>query len=353
MTQLDDHLDGLAEALVAAQGRADARRRRLLRASGTGLAALAITGAFVAVPGGSRLDPVERARAAVAPGGGVLHWVVASIHLGPEGGKFSREPADPPETEVWSAASGQPGWRMLQPVDGRPRYCGVQVMVVGDVRKDNPIHGPALIEPEQYAVSRRGTQLYSSYSRAMVVSERPVDVPAGTADGPGMGAGTLPGGDPRDPVLSIRRAFERGALRDAGELVEGGRRLRKLIGEADPTRPAKGYRPRPDQLTYLVDATTSEPVELRTRRWGVWSRAGGYRHMKWTTSIERFSKFERLADTPEHRKLLQIQPPPGTKIVRIKRDEDPRRHLPFLRAVRQTATKAAVERCEAARDRKP
>lgn len=361
MTQqpLNDHLDQLGAGLASAERRAERRRRRAIGggAAGTFAAAVAL-GALVAVPGGARLDPVERARAALAADGAILHWEMATDQIVP-GSRLNGKPnPNPPAIALWTATSGADRWRMRQPANGLPRFCGLSVLVSPQglpTRSAKPQQTTELVSPTEYSFSPDRRSSYSPFSKAMVVVQIDQASRSSEPPGPGLLNSSLGAADPRDPVQAIRQALERGLLRDAGLTSYRGRQVRKLVGRVEQQmsassrkrKLARGEIIRPNELTYYVDSATYAPVELQTRRYSVWSRAGGYRHYKWVTNIERFTAFERLADTPENRRLLDIQPPPGTVVETVSGDGTRVLRGPQGR-LGPAATKAALDRCYAA-----
>lgn len=353
--QLDQHLDALGAQLDGAVQRAERRRGRLRN----GLAATAVVvavglGALVALPGGERLDPVDRARAALAEDGGILHWVSQSEFVGPtetEQGLDRTKAAL--GIQFWTATTGDDRWRMATPDPSGVRRCGVSIFQTGE-RRDRQV--VPLVAPNETAYGPTTSTTYSPWSRAAIVqtlSKKLQD----RWTGPPMMSPTLDARDPRDLVRTIRVALERGQLVDRGVVQRNGRTVRKLVG----TRPQQQLtQPRsetaikvanPDQLTYFVDADTFAPVELRVRHYGVWSRAGGYKHWKWVTNIDHFLQFERLPDTPANRELLQIDLPAGTEIIRLGEDRLPTARAKLAQRFKlppPEKTRAAVKRCEAA-----
>lgn len=334
--QLDRHLDLLGEELGRGVARAELRRRRRARSAGIA-AVLGVVGvgALVTSPGGQRLDPVSAARAAVTEGDGVLHYVVRTEFLGP--GDAAPQPPRRAGAgagqEVWMATSGDDRYRVR--ALGRPGSCGTQWFVRGIGRRAR-LTGPALTAPTETAQDGRTLTVYSPFSRAAVKTRlRSSRIAVGEerpyAAVPGFGA------DPRDPVRAIRAAVTSGQLQDRGTHMLNGREVRQLVGEAGPSlaearriralpadaqrrwrdeRRAAGQLLQPTRYRYLIDATRSTPVELRTERYGVWSRAGGWDHWKWTGDVQRFASFSRLADSPSTRAELVITPPAGTVIYR-------------------------------------
>ena len=347
---LDQHLDVLGTQLDGAVVRAERRRGRMRN----GLAAAAVVvavglGALVALPGGERLDPVDRARAALAEDGGILHWVSAFQFIGPNETEQPFDRARPHGgMEVWTATTGDDRWRMRTPDASGVRSCGT-ALFQGLSRRRSVV---ALVAPTESAFGPTTASNYSPWSRAMVVQELSEKYEDRRV-GPPLMQPALRDRDPRDLVREIRAALERGQLSDRGVVERRGQTVRKLVGTAPqqlPKRPNSDTATQianPNQLTYFVDAETFAPVELRVRRYTVWSRAGGYKHWKWVTNIDHFLRFERLDDTPANRALLEIDAPAGTKVIRLPVNGDPRGVPASLRGFRQD--RAAIRRCEAAR----
>jgi hypothetical protein len=366
---LDAHLDALGGELDRGVVRAERTRRRRFRAAGASSALVAIgLGALVALPGGRELDPVAEARAAVADGGGILHFVVRMEYIPPPGSSlrgFSGQPA----IEVWTATDGTGRYRMRQPMDGRPRYCSTLGFSTGtNSRLAKQLgDGPMLVSPGESAQDGPTQTVYSAFSRAAVIMQLP---PADPADDQARGYSLTPafGAAPSgDPVRAIRAALQSRQLRDGGTTTRDGRAVRKLVGTAGPTvREAKAIeasaypararwrkaqiragRPQsPTRYTYYVDADTAAPVELRTDRYAVWSRANGRRHWAWTGEISRFERFERLDASPASLSSLQIALPAGTTIYRGSSEHGFTPRVSFKQAMRGQA--GALRRCNAA-----
>lgn len=336
--QLDHHLDRLGEELDRGIARAERRRRRALggTCAATVLAAIGL-GALVAFPGGRTLDPVEAARAAVADGDGILHYVVSLQFIPPSGSTVRRAPKRV-ASEVWTVTSGVPRSRVVTPADRRPRFCSGTSYFVSKPRYGAGIgSSPGLVTPLER--SQRGKQVlnYSVFSRAAVaqdVSGRPEDADRTFWYGEGIEFGA---DDARDPIAPIRSALQGGLLRDAGRSVLDRREVRRLVGRDGPsfaearalrTAPyttrgswrraqVKAGRPLvPTRYTIFVDATTFLPVEVRIDRYVLWSRADGRDHWKWTRQISRFEGFKRLPMTAANERLLEIELPKGTKVYR-------------------------------------
>lgn len=348
--RLDEHLDVLGVQLDGAVVRAERRRGRVR----SGLAAAAVVvavglGALVALPGGERLDPVDRARAALADDGGILHWLVAFDFVGPNQAEEDFDRSNPPTgMEIWTATRGEDRWRMRTPDRSGVQSCGGALFQAAGGRRAPML---SVVSPTESAHAPNEMSHYSPWSRALVVQELGAELES-RLSGPPMLPSSLGGEDPRDVVQAIRAALERGDLTDRGVVERYGRSVRRLVGTVPqqlPKRPNSQTATRianPEQLTYYVDAETFAPVELRVRRYTVWSRAGGYEHWKWVTHVTHFLRFERLEDTPANRALLAIDAPPGTAIVRVPAVGVPRNVPRRLRGVGQD--RAGVKRCKAA-----
>lgn len=364
--QVDRHLDLLGEELDRGIRRAERRRRRALGATGAATVLVAIgLGALVVLPGGRTLDPVAAARAAVAEGEGILHYVVRTEFLRPgdSAAQPSRSPGAGAAQEVWMVTSGLDRYRVRE--QGAPGFCGTQWFQRGSGPRAR-LAGPALTTPMETAQDGRTLMIYSAFSRAAVETRlRSARVAVGEerpyAAVPGFGA------DPRDPVRAIRAAVTSGQLRDRGTYVLNGREVRELVGEAGPSvaearrmrslsagaqrrwqeeRRAAGQVLQPTRYRYLVDANRSTPVELRTERYGVWSRAGGWDHWKWTGEVQRFASFSRLDDSPATRAQLVIPLPAGTVVYRGSSTGGFTPSVTFAESMK--AERVAMRRCRAA-----
>ncbi|MDQ8046610.1 MAG: hypothetical protein REI11_18545, partial [Patulibacter sp.] len=356
-----DELDGFGARLAAATARAEARRRRARRvAGGTSvavLAAVAVVAGIGVVPGPARLDPVAEARAALGTGGEILHFRVTwNYAVSAANSAYSGKGTTSSPQDVWATTSGAVRWRTHQP-SGATQCNGISEM--GNV---------AWVASTETAYAGGRLRIYSPWSKLIVI--QPKQRPGEQAQQPFP---TLPPelGDSRDPASAIRTALDRGLLKDSGIVERSGRRLRMLTGAIGVARrvpdrsssydstsgkktllyPGTTIEERPIRLTYTVDADTFAPVELQTRRYSMWSRAGGRHHYVWVSDTLRFQTFERLAPTPEHRALLDLDAPPDTPVAWIRpapAGSGPRKFLPRASRASMRAADAAAKRCRAA-----
>lgn len=350
---LDRHLDTLGEQLAARTARGDRRRRRTLVGAGLGAVALAtgFAAATLSGDGLSRLDPVAEARAAFEPDGSILHFAVLLLDGGSPG-------AAPPVTrgeltwayQGWSATSGPGRWRVVQPGGGA---CS---SMTGLMTADRRAAGPLLVAPTETAVAGQRFSIYSRWSQVMVVDtahnrgERPAPWPLTEA------LGAVPNTeDARNPAAVLRDWLARSKLRDDGALTVDGKPARRLVGTFDDRterqrkrQAARGDRYEPAQYSYYVDADSFLPIELRVRRF-VTVRRDGKSTYRWASWVMRFPVFEFLPNTAANRRLLDIDPAPGTRVVTLPlTDAEQRRE--YRRGER--ASKQARKRCRAA-ERRP
>jgi hypothetical protein len=140
------------------------------------------------------------------------------------------------------------------------------------------------------------------------VSERPTrDWPA-----PPEGSG-FPGFDPfSDPGAQLRTHVNEGRLRVAGRIAVRGRTAYRLVSEPR-SRPRDNIQDETE--TYLVDARTYLPLEVRVRVTFIHSEVGpgpGGRELA-RARIE-YLRYDRLPVTDENKALLRVGEHPGARL---------------------------------------
>jgi hypothetical protein len=222
--------------------------------------------------------------------------------------------------EVWRAAAPT-RWRAVQPVSANP-LCGTVDLSQGY----GPIVAPRL--EVSYAAGR--TSSYVPGRDLMLVIDDE-DAPAeGERRAPSSAAGAasiqlmstasarrkgLDSGPPAiarapDPVSDVERLLAQGDLRDEGEHVRDGRRVRVFSGawtRGDGVR----FRER-STIEYVVDADTLAPIAATST-----SRVEEGGEVSSAAVRASFSDYERIPLTSENAMLLEIRPQRPPEVVEL------------------------------------
>ncbi|MDQ8043501.1 MAG: hypothetical protein AAGC46_02745 [Solirubrobacteraceae bacterium] len=296
MTQrdpFDDLADRFGDHLHRAETRHDGETRRRpvrlrrIALAGGGLAVAGTAAALViGIGGGSSLDVVSQARAALSPEGVIVHMQIAYGKLG--------QPDDPATNrevrEVWTATNPI-RWRFDQTVaqwsydhggkNGHPtgRYTTDQ-FAYADGKQTN------------YTANENTLQVVSGSS-----IEKYSTVPPAW---PGMPEG-------QDPVQALRTMLASGTLTSTGRATLYGRSVLKLHGRTKANRTV-GMPSFP--VEYDVDPSTFEPVRMVITATGMGPGDGKVDpvYVVW------FRTVERLPDTARNAGLLTVHAPAGAKV---------------------------------------
>ena len=258
---LDTFMDDFGRDLDRA-----ARTRRRRRRRGTRLAlavpvAVAATIVAIAVPGkGGTVDAVAAARAALAPSGEIVHM---KVQMG-----FGGHQAGLPPVEQWYASD---------PDRWRTRTEGLDVRRNGRAR-------PVQFET---AFSNDRMRLYDQ-RRDVVTIWRSEKLPR-AARGPSLLGG--------DPATDLRAQLGKGDVRDDGIVTVDGKRVRRLVQDAERQR-----------FVYYMDPDTFAPVAGHVslkRHDGKFFRGPQFKVVL----------YERLPLNDETEQLLKFDKTPKTKYV--------------------------------------
>ncbi|WP_354697372.1 hypothetical protein DSM112329_02997 [Paraconexibacter sp. AEG42_29] len=238
-------------------------RRGPVLAGGLAVAlAFVILAAGALIDGGSagkRLDIVSEARAALAPGAGILHVKIDLDYVG--------SPELAPSSTEWWLASDPARWRLL------------------------PARAAAGV-PSEYAYADGALRSYDRSQNQLQVTARRSD--AVGAAGPGLLGPSASG----NAAASLEAALASGKVTDTGERTVGGRTVRRLVTALTDDA---GF----SRFTYDVDPDTFVPVG-GTMEFGA-DRQDVRPMIRFTVAT-----YERLPATAANERLLAIQVPPGT-----------------------------------------
>lgn len=283
-----------------------ARRARMLAVGGAMTVASAVAATIlVIVPGGTPVDVVGQARAALAEQADVLHYTVRESR-GPVVGTGldiragrQRCNVDGP-VRVWRAKDPV-RWRVVLPGFAASAACGEGLGVHGMTR--------------EIAYADRSVSTYvRETNRLDVVRDYPSDtfgsrIPVGAA----VGIGQRSTGE--EPLAEVQRMLRDGKLEDRGERKLDGRLVRTFSGRTSTSMRIDGRTYRfQEQTVYDVDASRLVPVRMvRTSVMPRISRAPGSGELR--ASMSRvyanqldFESYERLPLDEAGRKLLRITP---------------------------------------------
>jgi hypothetical protein len=222
--------------------------RLALRLAVAGVAAAAVAFGVLSLLPGSGPSPVARAAAVLEPSRGtILHWVAVETRVNPDATRSTGR------TESWRLQS--------PPFDERSVTAG-----------------------RETATTDGRPQAYLPSENTLHVLPPETELPPSSGS-PGTGDRALDG---------IRGYLSSGQAREAGTVTVDDRRAVRIV--------VTGSRPK---STYLVDATTYEPIELR----GVADDG--------TIVTTRFETYELLPATTANRALLSLRKQhPGATVVR-------------------------------------
>lgn len=302
LPQLERDLATVADRMVVDESRVQRRtatpagRRRPLRPlfAITGLSAIVLAVALaVGIGGPTRLDVVAEARAALAPHDGILHTLVIERSASFEGGRrISETPGVQDHTRVEQ-------WTMTRP----PRWRTVFTRIPKQTTAARRLAREGDFAPLEVAY---GGGTYSSWDHGSRVARRTTGYSdKGQVAKPiGIAFSSVP-----RSIDGVRRMLERGQLEDAGTATLGGRPVRQLRQRGDAAR-------RRATTELFVDPTTFTPVRITTRFQPFVRQAkvpARIRSSEVRTVVD-FVIYERLPDSPEQRRNLQITPPPEVRV---------------------------------------
>jgi hypothetical protein len=277
---LDRYLDDFGTRLDTAS--ANPPRRRLGRpalALAATVAAAALT-VVLLTGSGEPLDPVAEARAALTAPGEIVYMKLTSRANASRGVVVS---APPQTSEQWTTEHPR-RWRLA--LVSEPAKHGTPARRAGDVQQLSYADGTS----RSYTASRRSMLvmrgLHDGDPRARLPSI--------------LGPGT---GDPATDLRSVLDAA--GEVRDEGEVRSQGRTVRRLVRDE---RAGGVLRLR---LVYDVDPKTFAPVGATLSRW---VRSRGVKPRMLSVRI-RVDAYKRIPLNDTTAKLLEIDTPPGTKVV--------------------------------------
>lgn len=271
------------------------KRRRTVLATSTVVATIASVAIVVTAlsPSTGPVGVLERASAALADRGHVLHYVVRPSTVAPTGS--INRPTVPAQCEsrdpirVWQTTTPD-RWRVALPAQPTGGRCDTIV----DGRRMRVIRGPQEMSWNAGTTTRwvpalRALDIVRGYPAKSSVG----DIPLGD---PSLGTG--------DPVHVLRRMLADGQLTDRGEETLNGRAVRVLTGRRENRNTSFKLV---TTVTYAVDATSAEPVRAITNR-QITPTPGSNAPAPPNTAAQQldFTTFQRLPATPANTRLLDI-----------------------------------------------
>lgn len=271
----DDKLDDLpilreiGADLRAAATRADGltrrpaswrQRPRLRPSAALGVAALAIVAGvlLVANPGGSRLDPVAQAQAALDTEDAVLHMVVRGGMVQPDGSPVETMFSVGPERRLVEIVRRTERWVTSRPVRTRLE----QPVRTRDGTWAGAISQGTAADGTRWTRTPDGRLQTTSAAQIATLEHRAAETAGG---GPSDIRQDPIAGD-EDPTVALRRLFDSGRFEPGAERVRDGRKVRDLVA-SEPGQRFENGAIRPDARTvYTVDAESFAPVEIRHYR---------------------------------------------------------------------------------------
>jgi hypothetical protein len=276
----------LEQAVAADAAR---RRRRLRVARPAALAAAAAIAAGVAaflLVGGGGPSIVDRAQAALSGSQGeILHMRLLGTQSEPDGSVLHWQ------DESWELIGDPAARRQLEVgPDGRQVESGITqdgLAQVFDPAANTVYSENAATAKASVPAGRRSVKPVPKTAASLPEKPRSArELPAKATLDQGVAA-------PRTPQEKIRLLLETGKLREDGRVTVDGREAMRLVSDTA-------------DATYLVDATTGDPLEWRT------TGTGG------STTL-RFAVYEMLPATAANRALVSVTAQhPGATV-----DDDP------------------------------
>jgi len=259
---LDTFMDDFGRDLTRAANARSRRRRRYLRLTPVIPVAGALALALTLLPtGGGGVDAIAAARAALAPDGEIVHMKVQMSFGGDQGGGL-------PPVEQWYAAD---------PDRWRTRTEALHVRRKG------------LIRPMQFETAFSNDRMrFYDQRRDVVTIWRSEKLPR-AALGPSLLGG--------DPATDLRAQLGKGDVRDDGIVTVDGKRVRRLVQDAERQR-----------FVYYMDPDTFAPVAGHVslkRHDGKFFRGPQFKVVL----------YERLPLNDETEQLLKFDKTPKTKYV--------------------------------------
>jgi hypothetical protein len=257
----------------------------------TGLACATIGFVVLLVSGGSSTHPVDAiaaARRAITPSGSDIVYLRITSRIGPvHGANVTQEVRQARTTEQWAAADPS-RWRLVQTIPASRRF-GIVV--------DN---GRRIVGREEFSYADGAQSVYDVRLNRVIVNEGYANSsPASQPLGP----------FPSDPQRSLRQLLQSGQVRDTGIVQAHGRTVRRL-------RRVTGHGAGVRIFTYDVDPKSFAPVA------GALQMGSPLRHSTRGTPAPVFTEnfvvdaYRRIPLADRTARLLTIQPPAGTTVIR-------------------------------------
>jgi hypothetical protein len=293
---------------VRTRSRRPLRRVALVGAVALVLAAVTAASIDVSTRGGPRLDAIAQARAALVAPTGIVHYTVALSAGGVAECKVG-------PLEVWRA-SHPTRWRAVQPVSSDPS-CGTMDLSQG--------YGPVVAPRLEVSYGNGRTSSYVPGRDLMLVivdndapKEGELRAPSSAAAASSIQLMANVGRDGRppamagapDPVSDVEQLLAKGQLRDEGERMRDGRRVRVLAGGW--TRGEGGTVFVRTTIEYVVDAESFAPIAATTT-----TRSDLDGDPRTAKVRATFGDYERIPLTSASAELLKIKPERRPKVVEL------------------------------------
>lgn len=282
-SELDRYLDAFGRDLASAKQ----PRRRLTPVLGASAVLACVAAAVLGLgltdsPAGRALDPVAEARAALSPPGEVIYLKIIARTTG-VGINVGRQPRGPNTTEQWTTV-GPPRWRVVQ-------------------TSVTPALG--LRDETQFSYAGGTQSIYSERRDKLTRRE-------GLSD---HGAAAKPVGPLRgDPQSDLRSLLASGRVRDAGLVLVGERKVRRLVSDHRTFSDRRTGGSVTTGFTYDVDSSSFAPIRATLTERFRGRRASDRSSLRTTFLVDRY---ERLPLNPTTAKLLVIPTTANTKVTVI------------------------------------
>ncbi len=286
---LDSHTAAFRGELLRASRRVQRRRRGAIRSISIAIpAAAAATLAIALWPGADRVDPLERATAALSPRTGVVHFRAINGPIGMRQKVCAEDPVD-----IWLETRGDtersPRWR-YRTNSARCMTKGIE-QALGHI-----LTGREEVWFDGESRSNRGID--DGWVETLT------DVPPSNTDRQLPDITQLTGAGNQDPLRTLRDLYTSGKVRPTGRSTIGARTVRLFQGPLDWTEAD-------DQVRIAVDAETFAPVEVRVTM----RETAELRQRKDDEALGYFVRFDAY-DVATERDLAPTIPP-GTETASV------------------------------------
>lgn len=325
------------------------RSRRGVWLGGLAAAGLAAAAAGMLLPAGSKLSPVQQAQAQLGGGDAILHFRVNGLVPSVDGTPIASaaECRGEPQ-EFWVATQGALRERVRRTMVPPDPPCGDGDPYV-PMADGTPMVG-MVEEARSGNITLTFVPALKRAVRMKVMVASDVRPQINIAPEALTGAIVTNDHKPVDLQAQLRALLSHPGLRDEGETMQSGRKVRTFVVPEAPVDGDDPDRPKDGTVTYVVDAESFAPVTVTVRGARMSSAPGEPKKFQYVTEGLEFFEWERLPVTPANEALLEIDLPPDVTTVSGTSDEWYRDSTREERKAREAQGRVALESYLAARN---